>query len=93
MTRRLIVATVLGTFAIAAVAVAAHGHKISEKVLGAASIAQPYTIQADQPDVVVARAVVPPGASFGWQAIRSRSHAKDVHRSGRKSAVSRVERD
>jgi quercetin dioxygenase-like cupin family protein len=71
MKRRLIVATVLGTFAVAAVAVAAHGHKISEKVLGAASIAQPYTIQADQPDVVVARAVVPPGASFGWHSHRS----------------------
>jgi quercetin dioxygenase-like cupin family protein len=71
MKRRLIIATVLGALAITAAAMAAKGHKINEKVLGAASIAAPYTIQADQPDVIVARAVVPPGASFGWHSHRS----------------------
>src|SRR3954467_1128049 len=71
MKRWLIIATVLGACAITAAAVAASGHKISEKGLGAASIAQPYTIQTDQPDVVVAKAVVPPGASFGWHSHRS----------------------
>jgi quercetin dioxygenase-like cupin family protein len=72
MKRWLIIATVLGACAITGAAMAAsRGHKISEKVLGAASIAQPYTIQTDQPDVVVAKAVVPPGASFGWHSHRS----------------------
>jgi len=71
MKRRFIIATLLGALTITTVAVAARGHKISEKVLGAASIAAPFTIQADQPDVVVARAVVPPGASFGWHSHRS----------------------
>ena len=71
MKRRLLIASVLGALAITAAAMGSNGHKITEKVLGAASIARPYTIQTDQPDVVVARAVVPPGASFGWHAHRS----------------------
>ena len=71
MTRRLIIAAVLGALALTAVAVAAHGPKVSEKVLGAASLAEPISIQSDQPDVVMAKAVVPPGASFGWHSHRS----------------------
>lgn len=71
MTRRLLIAAVLGALAISAAALASGGHKISEKVLGAASVAEPISIQSDQPGVVVARAVVPPGASFGWHSHRS----------------------
>jgi quercetin dioxygenase-like cupin family protein len=41
-------------------------------VLGAASIAHPYTIHVGRPaDVVVAKATVPPGASFGWHSHRA----------------------
>jgi quercetin dioxygenase-like cupin family protein len=56
-------------------AFAAGGHgKITEKVLGAAGIAEPYTFKVDQPgDAIVAKATVPPGASFGWH-----SHRGDV---------------
>jgi quercetin dioxygenase-like cupin family protein len=54
---------------------AAFGHggpKITEKVLAAGSVAQPYTFKVDQPaDVVVAKAAVPPGASFGWHSHRA----------------------
>ena len=40
---------------------------VTEKVLGAAGIPHPYTISVTKPaDVVVAKATVPPGASFGW---------------------------
>src|SRR4051794_36361337 len=74
--RRLILAAVLlGTLGITSIAVAAHaghGHKsISEKVLGAASVADPYAFTVDKPgDVLVAKATVPPGASFGWHSHR-----------------------
>ena len=45
---------------------------ITEKVLGAASISHPYTIHVKKPaDVVVAKATVPPGASFGWHSHRA----------------------
>jgi quercetin dioxygenase-like cupin family protein len=71
MTRRLIIAAVLGALAVSAAALASSGHKISEKVLGAGSVAEPISIQTDQPGVVMARAVVPPGASFGWHSHRS----------------------
>lgn len=72
MTRRLIIAAVLGALAITAAAMASSGHKkISEKVLAAAGVAEPISIQTDQPGVVMARAVVPPGASFGWHSHRS----------------------
>ena len=48
-------------------AMATADHPITEKVLGAASIAAPYTIHVREPaDVVVAAATVPRGASFGW---------------------------
>ena len=65
----LVLATALGT---TAVALAAGHDPITEKVLGAASIGQPYTFQVQQPaDVVVAKATVPPGASFGWHSHRA----------------------
>ena len=51
----------------AAAALAAGGRPITEKVLGAASISQRYTVNVTSPtDVVVAEASVPPGSSFGW---------------------------
>jgi len=65
----LVLAAALGT---TAVALAAGHDPITEKVLGAASIGQPYTFQVQQPaDVVVAKATVPPGASFGWHSHRA----------------------
>jgi quercetin dioxygenase-like cupin family protein len=65
----LVLATALGT---TAVALAAGHDAITEKVLGAASIGQPYTFQVQQPaDAVVAKATVPPGASFGWHSHRA----------------------
>src|SRR4051795_9582634 len=65
----LVLAAALGT---TAVALAAGHDPITEKVLGAASIDQPYTFQVQQPaDVVVANAKVPPGASFGWHSHRA----------------------
>jgi quercetin dioxygenase-like cupin family protein len=65
----LVLAAALGT---TAAALAAGHHPISEKVLGAASVGQPYTFQVQQPaDVVVAKATVPPRASFGWHSHRA----------------------
>jgi quercetin dioxygenase-like cupin family protein len=71
--RRLLIAFVLaGALGTAAAALAAGNHPITEKVLGAASVAQPYTFAVQQPaDVVVAKATVPPGASFGWHSHRA----------------------
>jgi quercetin dioxygenase-like cupin family protein len=71
--KRLLIALVLATaLATTAVALAAGHGPITEKVLGAASIGQPYTFQVQQPaDVVVAKATVPPGASFGWHSHRA----------------------
>jgi quercetin dioxygenase-like cupin family protein len=73
MKRLLIAAVIAGALGTTAAAVAAHDHPaISEKILGAASIAEPYTFQVQQPgDVVVAKATVPPGASFGWHSHRA----------------------
>ena len=65
----LVLAAALGT---TAVALAAGHDPITEKVLGAASIGEPYTFQVQQAaDVVVAKATVPPGASFGWHSHRA----------------------
>ena len=65
----LVLATALGTTAVALAA--GHG-PITEKVLGAASIRQPYSFHVQQPaDAVVAKATVPPGASFGWHSHRA----------------------
>lgn len=62
-----IIATLGAALGTTTAAVAAGDHPITEKVLGAASISAPYTIHVKQPaDVVVAKARVPRGASFGW---------------------------
>jgi quercetin dioxygenase-like cupin family protein len=67
MRRLVISAALLGALATTAVALGAGARPITEKVLGAASISQPYTIHVGRPaDVVDAKATVPPGASFGW---------------------------
>jgi quercetin dioxygenase-like cupin family protein len=67
MRRLLIVAALLGALATGAVALAAGPRPITEKVLGAAGVSQRYSIHVARPgDVVVAKATVPPGASFGW---------------------------
>jgi quercetin dioxygenase-like cupin family protein len=67
MKRILIAAALLAAVGATSAALGAGASPITEKVLGAASIAQPYTIAATKPaDVVVAKATVPPGASFGW---------------------------
>ena len=67
MKRILIAAALLTAVGATSAALGAGASPITEKVLGAAGIAQPYTIAATKPaDVVVAKATVPPGASFGW---------------------------
>jgi quercetin dioxygenase-like cupin family protein len=67
MRRLLIIAALLGALGTGAAALAAGGPAISEKVLGAASISHGYTFHVARPaDAVVAKATVPPGASFGW---------------------------
>jgi quercetin dioxygenase-like cupin family protein len=67
MKRLIIIVALLGTLTATAAALAAGGRPITEKVLGAASISQGYTIDVKKPaDVLVAEATVPPGASFGW---------------------------
>jgi quercetin dioxygenase-like cupin family protein len=72
MKRLFIAAVVAGAFGTGAVALAAGHATIHEKVLGAASVSQPYTFDVKQPGgVVVAKATVPPGASFGWHAHRA----------------------
>ena len=72
--RRLFAALALiGAFGTTAVALASsNGGKITEKVLAAGAIADPYTIDVTKPgDVIVAKATVPPGASFGWHSHRA----------------------
>ena len=72
MKRLLITVVLLGALATTAVALAAGGPPITEKVLGAASVAHPYSVQVKhKADVVVAKATVPPGASFGWHSHRA----------------------
>jgi quercetin dioxygenase-like cupin family protein len=67
MKRLFILAALLGALGTTAVALAAGGSPITEKILGAASISHPYTIDVTKPaDVIDAQATVPPGASFGW---------------------------
>jgi quercetin dioxygenase-like cupin family protein len=67
MKRLLLVAALLTGLATSAAALAAGTGSIKESVLGAAGVSRAYTIKVDKPaDVVVAKAVVPPGASFGW---------------------------
>ena len=72
MKRLLIVAVLLAALATTAAALAAGSQQITEKVLGGASVAHPYTFKVHKPaDVVVAQATVPPGASFGWHSHRA----------------------
>ena len=67
MKRLLSAAALLTAFGATSGALAAGPAPITEKVLGAAGISQPYTIPVTKPgDVVVAKATVPPGAGFGW---------------------------
>lgn len=67
MKRLIIIVALLGATTATAAALAAGGHPITEKVLGAAGISHGYTIDVKKPaDVIVAEATVPPGASFGW---------------------------
>jgi quercetin dioxygenase-like cupin family protein len=67
MRRVLIITALLAAVSTTTVALAAGSPQITEKVLGAASVSQPYTIHVRKPaDVVVAKATVPPGGSFGW---------------------------
>jgi quercetin dioxygenase-like cupin family protein len=71
MQRLFIVAALLGALGTAAVATAGTP-PITEKVLGAASVADGYTFHVRKPaDIVVAKATVPPGASFGWHSHRA----------------------
>jgi quercetin dioxygenase-like cupin family protein len=72
MKRLLIALVLLGALATTAAALAAGSHPITEKVLGGASVAKPYSFQVKhKADVVVAKATVPPGASFGWHSHRA----------------------
>jgi quercetin dioxygenase-like cupin family protein len=72
MKRLFILAALLGALGTTAVALAAGGSPITEKILGAASISHPYTIDVTKPaDVIDAQATVPPGASFGWHSHRA----------------------
>ena len=72
MKRLLITLVLAGALGTAAAALAAGHGPITEKVLGAASVAQPYTFQVThKADVVVAKATVAPGASFGWHSHRA----------------------
>jgi quercetin dioxygenase-like cupin family protein len=65
--KRLIIASLVAVVAVTGVALAAGGPAITEKILGAGSISHGYNIHVRKPaDVVVAKATVPPGASFGW---------------------------
>ena len=72
MKRLLIAAALLTALGATSAALATSASPITEKVLGAAGVAQPYTIAVTKPaDVVVAKATVPPGASFGWHSHRA----------------------
>ena len=69
--RRLIIVIALlavaGAGAGAAALASGGGPKITESVIGAASINRTYNFHITRPgDAVFAKAVVPPGASFGW---------------------------
>jgi quercetin dioxygenase-like cupin family protein len=72
MKRFILAAAVLGALGTTGAALAADGPAIKETVIAGAGIAQPYTIHVKKPaDVVVAKAVVPPGGSFGWHSHRA----------------------
>jgi quercetin dioxygenase-like cupin family protein len=70
--RLLIIAALLGALGTTAAALAAGAPPITEKILGAATVSQPYSIHVKKAaDVVVAKATVPAGASFGWHSHRA----------------------
>ena len=72
MKRLFVIAALLGALGTTAAALATGNPPITEKILGAASISDGYTIHVNKPgDVVVAKATVPPGASFGWHSHRA----------------------
>jgi quercetin dioxygenase-like cupin family protein len=72
MKRILLIVALAAGLGTSAVALASSHPKITEKILAAGSVAQPYTIDVTKPaDVVVAKATVPPGASFGWHSHRA----------------------
>ena len=72
MKRLFVIAALLGALGTTAAALAAGTPPITEKILGAGSISDGYTIDVNKPgDVVVAKANVPPGASFGWHSHRA----------------------
>src|SRR3954470_5243059 len=78
--KRLLIATALGAvFAVSAAALAWSHPKITEKVIAAGGVAQPYTIDVAKPaDVIVAKATVPAGASFGWHSPRRRRRRRAI---------------
>jgi quercetin dioxygenase-like cupin family protein len=72
MKRLLIITALAAGLGTGTAALASSHPRITETVLGSGSVAQPYTIDVAKPaDVVVAKATVPPGASFGWHSHRS----------------------
>jgi len=72
MKRLLIAGALAAGIAIGTAALALAHPKISEKLVAAGGVAQPYSIHVAKPaDVVVAKATVPPGASFGWHSHRA----------------------
>jgi quercetin dioxygenase-like cupin family protein len=72
MRRLIIITALLGALGTTAAAMGAGAAPITAKVLGAASISQRYHIEVRKPaDVVVAKATVPSGASFGWHSHRA----------------------
>src|SRR5919199_105366 len=67
MKRFILIAALVGAMATTAAALAAGAPTIKERVIAGAAVAQPYTVAVHKPaDIVVAKATVPPGASFGW---------------------------
>src|SRR5436305_13918034 len=67
MKRLLIIAALLTALGATSAALGARAAPITEKVLGDAGISQPYTIAVTKSaDAVLAKATLPPGASFGW---------------------------
>jgi quercetin dioxygenase-like cupin family protein len=72
MKRLLIIAALVAGLGTTTAALASSHPKITEKVIAAGGVAQPYAIDVANPaDVVVAKATVPAGASFGWHSHRS----------------------
>ena len=71
--KRILIMTALAVgLGTSAVAFASSHPAITEKIVASGSVAQPYTITVAKPaDVVVAKATVPPGASFGWHSHRA----------------------